>query len=148
MDIGDTIRRKMASGYGAQYSTTRSFSTWLKSFRFRVRWGTSISAPMAARGRIWIQLRRYTDSVHQLLRNNPMIALGGDEKLHAVVPLDHVEHWTEEEPLRFRKDFFTPGLATVSILPLDRFRETGSLSLVPVARGEDLISLPAPRCRA
>ena len=94
---------------------------------------------MASRGRIWIQLRRYTDTVHQLLRNNPMITLGGDGKLHAVVPLDHVEDWTEEEALRFQKQFFTLGLATVSILPLDRFRETGSLSLAPVPRGETLL---------
>ncbi len=61
---------------------------------------------------------------------NPMITVDEDGRLQALTALESLNHWTELEAIRWRKRFFMPGLNSIRVIPLDRFRETGVLSFV------------------
>jgi len=97
------------------------------------KWGASVSLPVSDQERIWIQIARYTPAVHRLLATNPMITVDQDGQLQALVALESLNHWTTEEAERWRRNYFMPGLSSIRVLPLDRFRETGVLSFVTMA---------------
>lgn len=59
-----------------------------------------------------------------------MITVDAKGKLHALVAVESLDSWTAAEAVQWRKRFFMPGLNSLKILPLDRFRETGVLSFV------------------
>jgi hypothetical protein len=108
------------------------------TFQHKRRWGTTASLPISDQKRIWIQVARYTPAVHRLMVENPMITVDGKGELHALVAVESLDSWTCAEAAQWRKRFFMPGLNSIKILPLDRFRETGVLSFVtgdPEIRG-------------
>jgi hypothetical protein len=92
--------------------------------------GALPALPVSDQKRIWIQFARYTPAVHRLLAKNPMITVDEKGQLQALVALESLDCWTAEEAANWQKRFFVPGLNSIKILPLDRFRETGVLSSV------------------
>lgn len=96
------------------------------------KWGTSISLPVEDQFRIWIRIRRYTPEIHRLLTSNPMITVDNGGRLHGLVSLNCLDDWTKAQAIQWRRRFNMPGLTTIRVLPMDRFRETGVLSLVTV----------------
>ena len=102
-------------------------------FQHKRRWGTSVSLPVSDQQRIWIQIARYTPTIHQLLVMNPMITVDQDGRLQALAAIESLDQWTATEAERWRRQFFVPGLSSMKLLPLDRFRETGVLSFVTKA---------------
>jgi hypothetical protein len=101
-------------------------------FQHKRKWGTSVSLPVSFQQRIWIKIARYTPAIHRLLVMNPMITVDDAGHLQALVALESLDHWTAAEAIRWRKHFFTPGLSSIRVIPLDQFRETGALSFVTV----------------
>jgi hypothetical protein len=101
-------------------------------FQHKRKWGTSLSLPVSDQRRIWINIARYTPATHRLLAGNPMITVNDDGQLQALVALESLAHWTAAEAARWQKCFKMPGLRSIRVLPLDRFRETGVLSFVTV----------------
>jgi hypothetical protein len=100
------------------------------TFQHKRKWGTSVSLPVSDQQRIWIHIARYTPAIHRLLAMNPMITVDQDGQLQALVALESLDDWTTAEAERWRRRFFVPGLSSIRVLPLDRFRETGVLSFV------------------
>jgi hypothetical protein len=100
------------------------------TFQHKRRWGTSISLPVSIQQYIWIKIARYTPAVHGFLAMNPMITVDEDGHLQVLVALENLDHWTAAEAVRWRKHFFMPGLNSIKVIPLDRFRETGTMSFV------------------
>ena len=80
-----------------------------------------------------MRINGYTPDIHRLLRENPMITVGRRGHLHAVVPLDRLEDWTDAACIRWQKQFALPGLASVKVLPLDQFKASGKLGPLSVA---------------
>jgi hypothetical protein len=102
------------------------------TFQHKRRWGTSVSLPVPYQQRIWIKIVRYTPAIHRLLVMNPMITVDENGHLQALVALESLDRWDAAEVVQWRKHFFTPGLSSIRVIPLDRFRETGVLSFVTI----------------
>lgn len=103
------------------------------TFQHKRKWGTSVSLPAWDQQRIWIQIARYTPAIHRLLTTNPMITVDQDGQLQAVAAIESLDHWTAPTAERWRRQYYVPGLSSIRLLPLDRFRETGVLSFATTA---------------
>ncbi len=86
-------------------------------FQYKRKWGAAVSVPPNEHKQIWIKLLRDTPAVAEFLKDNPCVIVDGRGDLQGLAVSDGDGEAAEQ----IRKQYTTPGLADLLILPLADF---------------------------
>lgn len=84
-------------------------------FQHKRKWGTAICVPPHLNRQIWIGIRRSTPAVSQFFRENPLIVVDEDGKLHGLITVDDPHDISAETKEEWEKRYATPGLSSLLI---------------------------------
>jgi len=84
-------------------------------FRYKRKWGTTVSIPSRLHDRIWFRFQRDTPAVRQFLKDNPCIIIDEMGDLQGLVVVDDADGVTPEIEARWYKQYFTPGMKSLLI---------------------------------
>jgi len=90
-------------------------------FKYKRKWGTSISIPAHQYEHIWIKIQRLTPAVRQFLQDNPCIIVDKEKKLYGLVVTDDLNNVTPEAEARWHKQYMAPGLNGIQIRSVTDF---------------------------
>ncbi len=79
-------------------------------FRYKRRWGSTVTIPTDEDGRIWLKVRRNTPAVLHRLKEHPFIIIDKKNTLYGLVLTDELSLVTDKQRSEWRKKYTTPGL--------------------------------------
>jgi len=79
-------------------------------FQAKRRWGATVMPSPTMHKQIWIKIHRRTPAVAHFFKENPLITLGPDKRLHGLIVVDDPEDVTEDVQQEWVSRYATPGL--------------------------------------
>lgn len=107
-------------------------------FQHKRKWGATISVPPHLHRQLWIKVRRITPAVSQFLKENPLIVVDKDGKLHGLIVVDDPHNIPAETRNEWERRYVTPGLSSLLIRSVSYFAKEPSN-----ANSQDLV-IPIP----
>jgi hypothetical protein len=98
---------------------------YLKSglFQSKRKWGATINISPHSHRQVWIKVNHITPAVSQFLKENPLVTVDGDGKLHGLIVVDDPHSVTAETRSEWEARYVTPGLSNLVIRSINNFAE-------------------------
>jgi hypothetical protein len=93
------------------------------NFQYKRKWGMAISVPSHLHRQIWIKVRRITPAVSRFMKENPLIVVDQDGKLHGLITVDDLHNISADTTEEWKKDYITPGLSSLLVRSINCFAE-------------------------
>ncbi len=101
------------------------------NFQYKRKWGMAIHVPPHLHRQIWIKVRRITPAVSRFLKENPLIVVDENGKLHGLVIVDDAHSISADTREEWEKEYATPGLSSLLICSMECFAEGASWDWQP-----------------
>lgn len=93
-------------------------------FRYKRKWGVTVSIPPQLHRRVWLKVRRVTPAVSTFLQENPCIVIDDRRKeLYGLIVMDDLHSVTTDTKERWEERYATPGLSHLVVRSVDDFAE-------------------------
>jgi hypothetical protein len=92
-------------------------------FQYKRKWGTTVSIPPHSHRLIWIGIRQNTPAVSRFLKENPVIVVDKNGKLHGLIIVDDPHNVPAETRKEWEKRYATPGLSSLLIRSVSSFAD-------------------------
>lgn len=110
-------------------------------FQYKRKWGAAVSVPPHLHRRIWIKVQRVTPAVSQLLKENPMVIIAEDKKLHGLMVVDDLHDISAKTRRECEGRYITPGMASFLVRSIDYFTQESGIRIpdvvIPVLSGSN-----------
>lgn len=107
-------------------------------FQHKRKWGTTIRISPYLHRLTWLKIQRRTPAVVQFLKENPVVTVDKDGKLHGLIVVDDSQDVSDEIRKEWEKHYVIPGLSSFLI------RSVSSFTGEPAHGSEPDLVIPMP----